>query len=375
VSQVDKWRKRARRSAHRLAIKVEHTWDSSRASRRAGRVPKNFRIVAYQGHGSRSDVVVRGRVLDNRDPGPAIDGEGTWTAVRRTFERFLTNELPQVPLTVSLGHASAAAVTDEDGYFEVRLQDETASFNAPWAIGDIRLAAEYRGIPAGHGAPVDVRVSGPEARFGVISDIDDTILHTGAQRALAMVKQTFTGSELTRVPFAGAPELYRSLASTSAPGGNPIFYVSSSPWNLHAFLTSFLRHRHFPMGPLLLRDLLGTSAERSHATHKHARISEVLELNPELKFVLIGDSGQYDPAIYADVVRRNPGRIVAVYIREVRLDPGDRRVEDISETWEEPVPYVLAADSAAVAVHAAGLGLIDAAAIARIEEATAHTEN
>ena len=34
------------------------------------------------------------------------------------------------------------------------------------------------------------------------------------------------------------------------------------------------------MGPLLLRDLLGTSAVRSHASHKHARISEVLELHP-----------------------------------------------------------------------------------------------
>ena len=104
----------------------------------------------------------------------------------------------------------------------------------------------------------------------MISDIDDTILHTGAQRALDMVRQTFTGSELTRVPFAGAPELYRSLASTTAPGGNPFFYVSSSPWNLYGFLRSFLRHRHFPMGPLLLRDLLGNSVERSHATHKHA---------------------------------------------------------------------------------------------------------
>jgi phosphatidate phosphatase APP1 len=127
------------------------------------------------------------------------------------------------------------------------------------------------------------------------------------------------------------------------------------------------------LGPLLLRDLLGSSAERSHATHKHGRISEVLELHPGLTFVLIGDSGQYDPTIYADVVRRNPGRILAVYIREVRLDPGDRRVEVISESWDEEVPFVLAADSAAVAVHAAGLGLIDQAGVSRVTEATART--
>ena len=52
-------------------------------------------------------MVVRGRVLDNPDPGGAVDGEGTWTAVRRTVERFLTNELPDVPLEVTLGTVTA----------------------------------------------------------------------------------------------------------------------------------------------------------------------------------------------------------------------------------------------------------------------------
>ena len=136
---------------------------------------------------------------------------------------------------------------------------------------------------------------------------------------------------------------------------NPVFYVSSSPWNLHSFLLAFLRHRGFPPGPVLLRDLLGTAAGREQ---KHGRIQEVLDLHPQLAFVLIGDSGEEDPEIYADVVRANPGRILAVYIREVRLDPGDGRVEEVSTAGTEDVPFVLAADSDAVRRHAAGLGLL-----------------
>ena len=196
-----------------------------------------------------------------------------------------------------------------------------------------------------------MRVPGPAARFGILSDIDDTILETGVQRVGRMIRQTFTGSALTRTPFPGAPDLYRDLAAVV----NPVFYVSSSPWNLHAFLVAFLRHRGFPMGSVLLRDLLGTRAGREQ---KDGRIREVLDLHPQLPFVLIGDSAEKDPEIYADIVRAYPGRILAVYIREVRLDPGDGRVEKVSDAWDHDVPFVLAPDSDAVRRHATELGLL-----------------
>jgi phosphatidate phosphatase APP1 len=167
-----------------------------------------------------------------------------------------------------------------------------------------------------------------------------------------MLRQTFTGSALTRTPFPGAAELYRDLTGAH---GNPVFYVSSSPWNLYGFLIGFLRHRDFPLGPLLLRDLIGNREGRAR---KHERIAEILDLHPHLSFVLIGDSGEHDPQIYADIVREHPGRILAVYIREVRLDPGDGRVEAVTDSWDHDVPFVLAADTDAVRRHLVGLGIL-----------------
>jgi phosphatidate phosphatase APP1 len=199
---------------------------------------------------------------------------------------------------------------------------------------------------------VAVRASGRQASFGVISDIDDTVLETGVQRAARMVWQTLTGSAITRQPFPGAAELYQDLADGDR---NPVFYISSSPWNLHAFITEFLRHRGFPAGPVLLRDLLGTAAGREE---KHGRIHEVLDLHPDLQFVLIGDSGEKDPEIYADVVRSRPDRVRAVYIREVRLDPGDGRVEKVTDGWAHETPFVLVADSDALRRHAVAHGLL-----------------
>jgi phosphatidate phosphatase APP1 len=338
-------------NARGLVLGLERAWDAVRLRQAGPRSPESFRIEAYAGHGSAEGVVVRGRVLDDPPPSEAVEGEGVGAAVRRTLRSFVTDELPGVPLRVTVAGASVEAVTDTEGYFLTRLHPEPDKLTRPWTAGSVELAGRYRGLTGSHTTQLDVRVPAPEARFGVISDIDDTILETGVQRVGQMLRQTFTGSALTRTPFPGAPELYRDLAA----GVNPVFYVSSSPWNLHAFLVAFLRHRGFPSGPVLLRDLLGTAAGREQ---KAGRIQEILDLHPQLKFVLIGDSGEKDPEIYAAIVRANPGRVVAVYIREVRLDPGDGRVEEVSSVFAPDVPFALAPDSDTVRRHATDLGLL-----------------
>ncbi|MEQ6903253.1 phosphatase domain-containing protein [Nocardioides sp. YIM 152588] len=337
----------------RMLVEAERWWDRRRRSRRADQPPARFRIETYLGHGSAAGVVVRGRVLDNPPPSPALEGESIGAAIRRSVGQFLTDELPGVPLRIRVGDAEVEAVSDDEGYFRADLAPgpPDGSWTGPWVEGWVELAEPYRGLEPGDRTPLMVRIPGPAARFGVISDVDDTILETGVQRVGRMLRNTLTGSALTRTPFPGAAELYRDLED----GANPFFYVSSSPWNLHSFLVAFLEHRGFPLGPLLLRDLIGTAAGRAP---KRDRIDEVLARHPGLPFVLIGDSGEKDPAIYADTVRRHPGRIRAVYIREVRLDPGDGRVEAATDGWDEDVPFVLAADSDAVRRHAASIGLL-----------------
>ena len=338
-------------SASRWVRRLEQAWDAARLRRAGSRTPVDLRIEPYIGHGSDQGVVARGRVLDDPTPSEAVQGEGVVAAVRRSVRQFLTDDLPGVPLRVTVAGTTVEIVTDADGYFQARLQPEPDQLTAPWTSGTVELADEYRGITEPRVTPLEVLVPSHDATFGIISDVDDTILETGVQRVGRMIRQTITGSALTRTPFPGAAELYGDLAA----GINPVFYVSSSPWNLHSFLVGFIRHRGFPMGPVLLRDLLGTSAGREQ---KPGRIQEVLDLHPRLRFVLIGDSGEKDPEIYAAVARANPGRILAIYIREVRLDPGDGRVEEVSGTWTEDVPFVLAADTDAVRRHAVALGLL-----------------
>ncbi len=338
-------------SARHWVLTLEQAWDAARLRRAGTHSPKDFRIEAYLGHGGTEGAVLRGRVLDDPVPPEALAGERVLAVVRRQLRHFVTDELPDVPLRIAIAGASVDVVTDTEGYFVARLQPERSQLVSPWTAGTAQLNGVYRGLEVSDVTAIEMLVPDPAAKFGIVSDIDDTILETGVQRAARMIRQTFTKSALTRSSFPGAAELYRDLSA----GRNPVFYVSSSPWNLHSFIVAFLRHSGFPIGPVLLRDLLGTTAGREQ---KGVRIREILDLHPQLRIVLIGDSGEADPEVYAEIVRAYPGRILAVYIREVRLDPGDGRVEKVSGAWSSEVPFVLAADSDAVRRHAITLGLL-----------------
>ena len=93
-------------------------------------------------------------------------------------------------------------------------------------------------------------VPAPQAQFGVISDIDDTVVHSNVTSKLRMILTVALSNARTRKPFKGVAAFYRALHA----GVNPVFYVSKSPWNLYAPLVEYLEVQGLPLGPLLLRD-------------------------------------------------------------------------------------------------------------------------
>jgi phosphatidate phosphatase APP1 len=177
----------------------------------------------------------------------------------------------------------------------------------------------------------------------------------------------------TRLPFAGVSEFYKALQlGRNGKRNNPFFYVSSSPWNTYDLLTDFLDFNQIPAGPLLLRDIgFGgeTKLRGGHMGHKFKEIQQILEAYPNLQFVLIGDSGQEDPKIYREVVKQFPGRILAIYIRDVQLPEREQVAVDVSKSLaEDKVEMVIVDNTVEAAEHAAKIGLIYTEAIAVIEQ-------
>lgn len=338
---------------------------------------KPYRIVYYRGFGSPAAVWLKGRVLREREGATPSDSATFWQNLLATYQRFETDEVPNVAVRVETFGQTYATRTDDEGYFTLTVQPPANVLNRPenagrawfpvrYVLPDIRQPANE---PNAEIEPVHkdghLLIAPAYSQFGVISDIDDTVLVTGATNLLQTAKLTFLGNAYTRLPFAGVAAFYRALQSGPVTTlFNPIYYVSSSPWNLYDLLVDFFRIQGIPKGPILLRDL-GLNAEllsaRGHHTHKLAQIRNVLAVNPQLPFVLIGDSGQQDPEIYAQIVRDNPGRIRAVYIRDVSAE--DRRDTAVAEliraTEAHHVPMLLVPDTVRAAEHAASLGLID----------------
>ena len=102
--------------------------------------------------------------------------------------------------------------------------------------------------------------------------------------------------------------------------------------------------------------------------HKLVKIERIFASTGDLPFVLIGDSGQDDPKLYRDAVYAHPGRVKAIYIRDVR----DRTRFDVrriaAEVTAHGVPMELVPDTVAAANHAADLGLIDRSTLPAIRE-------
>jgi phosphatidate phosphatase APP1 len=341
-----------------------------RLRRLRGRAAR-LELVPYRGYGTGDQLQVSGRVLVQ--PKKQLEDDiTTWENVLAMYRRFASEEVPNVRVRGQFGDIVQEGMTDEEGYFSLQFDAEDGAFAPGWhtiglTLPDLPSASDE--APIAEGAAL--RPS-PDATFGVISDVDDTVLQTHATSLRQMVSTTLLNSAAERLPFTGVAEFYQALhAGPSGDDENPIFYLSSSPWNLYDLLIDFMALNGIPKGPLILQDYgfdNGKVLKLSHAQHKLVHLRELLDLYPTFPFVLIGDSGEHDPELYAQIIGEYPGRIRAVYIRDVSDARRDAAVTKLSEqAATHDVALVLVPDSAAAAAHAAHIGLIHPEAVAAFD--------
>lgn len=314
-------------------------------------------IMPYVGWGTPDKLQLTGRVLLPRTLTPPRTGTRKRRNLLDMLLRMVSREVAGMDVTGLIGGQAAHATSDADGFFQL----EWSGLNLPTGWHQATLQLEGRG---GY-FPAQLQIIDPRSsRLGIISDLDDTVIKSDVTSLTQMLSTVLLGNAHTRLPFPGVSALYRALKGRQE--NNPIFYVSSSPWNIFDFLWNFLQYRNIPLGPLFLRNWgEGLFSGKGHTHHKLSIIEELLSRFPQLPFVLIGDSGEQDPEIYAEVVRRHPQRILAVYIRDVSQAARDLGVhvsiEKLAgELQRLGVPMLLARDSLAAASHAFALGLISA---------------
>ena len=340
--------------------------------RRIGRT-EHPHIAPYRGYGNDARVLVMGRAL--RDPGLREVGAGdtVWRNLIESYKRIETDELPGARIRVTFRGLSQEIVADQEGFFRANIDLATPPPPDSGFWHEVKLElvdpVPTTGEPVASSA--QTLVPPRDAEFGVISDLDDTVIQTGATDVIRMVRATIFGNARTRIPFAGVAAFYAALQrGSTGTAFNPIFYVSSSPWNLYDVIEQFMALQKIPMGPTLLRDW-GMSLERiplSHSSHKLTSIREIMTTYADQRFILIGDSGQEDPEIYREIVREYPQRIICCYIRNVtpfgtRGERLKQIVEDVAAAGSE---MVIVKDTNAAAQHAAAKNYIIEASLPEI---------
>ena len=367
-SPIPPWR----RTLDQLADALDSGVDRAREALANLRPPGPPRVVPYRDFGTPQALGVSGRVLRDLPLPAAGQNDAAWRNLLATVRRFDSREIPGARVRVSYGDAVRVVTTDGEGYFQTSLApSRPVTADLTWHEVRVELLPLSAAEP-GHEALASVLVPSRHAAFGIISDVDDTVVRTDATQFLRMMRTVFLGNARTRLPFPGVAAFYRALQR--GPQGdeiNPLFYVSSGPWNLYELLIEFFDLQKIPRGPLLLRDW-GIGSARGlplhHVTHKAETIRRILATYPALPFILIGDSGQSDPEIYASVIGEFPGRVHVAYIRDV--NPDEQRRGAIralaAELARNGGTLVVTEDTLAAARHAAEHGWIDAAALAAI---------
>jgi phosphatidate phosphatase APP1 len=356
--------------------RINTFWDATKKRITEGLgIQDPIRIMPYRGYGTPEKLYLKGRVLQDEEIKLREENASVWKNLRNMFRRFESDEIPKARLQVNFKDLQQEVIADEEGFFEVEIQPQTKlNGDRLWQNVHLELLESHPETPQSIQAEGEVIVVSEGAKFGVISDIDDTIMHTGATDLLKMIRIAYLGNERTRRPFAGVPAFYQALQQgQSGSESNPIFYVSSSAWNMYDLFVKFMDFNDIPHGPLLLRDIELSPANLlsfEHKSHKIEQIAPILERFSHLPFILIGDSGQKDAEIYRQIVRDYPERIQGIYIHDVTPNDSKRKqelsaiAEEVQETGCE---YVVFSEMLAAANHAAEQGWIAKEALQEIE--------
>lgn len=219
---------------------------------------------------------------------------------------FLTTPLVQLPVTLFFYNdrqsQSRTVETNDAGHFSMRAGlDFVPTHVRVLANEDLSTVQE-------------IEITEDEG-ISVISDIDDTIKHSSISLgAREIFRNTFI-RDLKGLTVDGVREWYSELHSM----GVRFHYCSNSPWQLFPVIATFFRHARLPPGSLHLKQYSGMlqGIFEPVAERKKGTLEKILRDFPARRFILVGDSGEADLEVYTDLAVANPGRILAVFIRDV----------------------------------------------------------
>jgi len=163
--------------------------------------------------------------------------------------------------------------------------------------------------------------------LSIISDIDDTVKISYVTQRKELLKATFFDD------FKAVEDMSKLYRQWRAKGAS-LHFVSSSPWQLHEPLEKFLIGNAFPSASMSLKDIRFRDETllnlfKSGTETKPTAIRNIIDNYPKRRFILVGDSGEQDPEVYAQIAQEYPDQIEKIFIRNIDETPQDARYQSV----------------------------------------------
>jgi phosphatidate phosphatase APP1 len=326
------WAARFEDRVHRRRVK---------SGRRRGLVTA---VVPFAGYGAEGWARVLCRVLLAKNTGSARSRSENI----RGWRSFLSIPVDDADVTVTIDGVEHLVTAGRGGVVDARLRV------------DLEPGWHTMTLSADGSEPVTAPlfIVDSSQRFGVVSDVDDTVMVTALPRPFLAAWNTFILNEHARRPVPGMSVFYERLARTHP--GAPVIYLSTGAWNVAPTLTRFLSRHMYPKGVLLLTDWGPTRDRlfRSGKLHKQLALERLASEFPDMKWLLIGDDGQHDEAIYGEFAAAHSRNVESVAIRQLSVSEavlagGRSKAAEHGES--SGVRWVYAPDGAGLAQQLADL--------------------
>jgi phosphatidate phosphatase APP1 len=310
-------------------------------------------IYPYLGYGTEKEIFIEGRVLEKEDMIHEEKNQKNTLLnnIRKIWKRYKSNEIPGVEIVAEFEGIKTKTHSDEDGFFKVTVRIPSGiKISDGWHDVKLHITGMPYDLEFMKTADAPVLICNQQHCFGVISDVDDTIIESSALNTWKKLRIMFTKNARNRVAFEGVETLYQKL---HAEGKNPLFFVSGSSWNLYDMLISYSRHKNIPRAPFFLRNLGLTHDKwfkKDTSPYKKQYIKHILEVFNLMSFIFIGDSGQKDPEIYSQISTEYPNRVIAIYIRHIQNEKRKKELEELAGKLD--IPFLLFHNSGEVLEHA-----------------------